>query len=306
MQHLLSDIKMMKVGKIPLVILTLCSIFSCNENRKRKFVAKSIVTEWVGKEILFPAASPCYSMGISTDTFKCTKLLESEYKALLYVDSMGCTSCKLRLLDWQQLIQEADSAFADKLSFLFFFYPKNKKELRTLLSSNRMEYPVFIDESNEINRLNSFPTNTSYQCFLLDKDNRVLLVGNPTLSPKIWELYKEVITGKKAAPPEKQTTAEVEKTEHAFGEVKIGESCYAVFRLKNTGEHPLIISRVATSCGCASAEWGRQPVVAGQIAEVKVEMKPEEAGFFSKTAEVHCNAAGSPITLTVSGTASNQ
>jgi hypothetical protein len=219
---------------------------------------------------------------------------------------MGCTSCKLRLLDWQQLIQEADSAFADKLSFLFFFYPKNKKELRALLSSNRMEYPVFIDESNEINRLNSFPADTRYQCFLLDKDNRVLLVGNPTLNPKIWELYKEVITGKKAAPPEKQTTVEVEKTEHAFGEVKTGESSYAVFRLKNTGEHPLIINRVATSCGCTSAAWDKQPVAAGQSAEVKVEMKPDDEGFFSKTAEVHCNAANSPIRLTVSGTASSK
>jgi hypothetical protein len=61
------------------------------------------------------------------------------------------------------------------------------------------------------------------------------------LTPKILGLYKEVITGKKAAPPEKQTTAEMEKTEHAFGDVKVGESSAAVFRLKNTGEHPLII-----------------------------------------------------------------
>jgi hypothetical protein len=43
----------------------------------------------------------------------------------------------------------------------------------------------------------------------------------------------------------------------------------------------------------------------GQVA-VTVEMKPEEAGFFSKTAAVHCNAKGSPIRLTVSGTASSR
>jgi hypothetical protein len=167
-----------------------------------------------------------------------------------------------------------------------------------------MDYPVFIDESSAINRLNSFPSKAEHQRFLLDKANRVLLVGNPTLNPKIWELYKEVITGKKAAAQEKQTAVEVEKSEHDFGEIKTGEGSIAVFRLKNTGDNPLIISRVATSCGCASAEWERQPVAAGQTTAVKVEMKPEEAGFFSKTAEVHCNAKGSPIRLTVSGTAS--
>jgi hypothetical protein len=288
------------------LFLALCSICSCNESRRHKVVAKNIVAEWAGREILFPVAAQCYSMGARVDNSKCAGLLESDYKVLLYVDSMGCTSCKLRLLDWKALVGEADSAFAGRLSFLFFFHPKNKKDLRALLSSNRMDYPVFIDESNEINRLNNFPSKTEYQCFLLDKSNRVLLVGNPTLSPKVWELYKEVITGKKAAPQEKTTAVEVDKTTHDFGAIKTGESSYAVFRLKNIGEHPLLISRVATSCGCASAEWERQPVAAGQTTEVKVEMKPDEEGFFSKTAEVHCNAQGSPLRLTVSGTASKQ
>ena len=110
-----------------LLFLTLCSVCSCSEGRRHKVAAKSVVTEWAGKKILLPAPYPCYSVGISTATSKCTKLLESDYKVLLYVDSVGCTSCKLRLLDWQALIAEADNTFAGKLSFLFFFYPKNKK-----------------------------------------------------------------------------------------------------------------------------------------------------------------------------------
>jgi hypothetical protein len=288
-----------------LLFVAFCSIYSCSDNRKQKAIVKSIVIEWVDREILFPAVTPCYFEEMSMDTSKYSSLLEYDYKVLLYVDSMGCTSCKLRLLDWKQLIGEADSVFAGKMGFLFFFYPKNKKELRALLSSHQMDYPVFIDESNEINRLNNFPSKTEYQCFLLDKDNRVLLVGNPTLNPRIWELYKEVIMGKKAEIQEKITTVKLE-TMHDFGSIKTGESSYAAFRLKNTGEHPLIISRVVTSCGCASAEWEKQPVVAGQVTEVKVEMKPDEEGFFSKTAEVHCNAKGSPLRLTINGTASSK
>ena len=38
-----------------------------------------------------------------------------------------------------------------------------------------------------------FPSNPEYQCFLLDKDNKVLLVGNPALVSGIWILYKRVI-----------------------------------------------------------------------------------------------------------------
>jgi hypothetical protein len=289
-----------------LIVVVACCLCSCGKKYKQHTTATKVVNEWTGKEILLPAnnSCQCYSLERTVEIVECTQQLESDYKVLLYVDSTGCTSCKLRLLSWKELIQEADSAFAGKLSFTFFFYPKNKEMLYTLLSGYRMDYPVFIDESNEINRLNNFPDKVEYQCFLLDKDNRVLLVGNPTLNPKIWELYKEVITGKKAAPQEKTAAAEPDKTAHDFGAIKMGESCYATFQLKNIGEKPLIISSVATSCGCASAEWDRQPVAAGQSAAVRIEMKPDEEGFFSKTVEVHCNAYNSPIRLTVSGTAS--
>jgi hypothetical protein len=175
--------------------------------------------------------------------------------------------------------------------------------VRALLNSHGMDYPVFIDESNALNRLNHFPDKVEHQCFLLDKNNRVLLVGNPTLSPPIWELYKEVIAGGQAAPPEQPTTAEFDKAAHDFGAITAGEIRHAVFRLRNTGDHPLIISGVVTSCGCASAAWDRQPVASGHAAEVRVEMRPNEEGFFSKTIAVHCNAQGSPLQLTVSGMA---
>jgi hypothetical protein len=113
----------------------------------------------------------------------------------LYVDSTGCSSCRLKLFQWKQLIEESDSLFQDRLSFLFFFQPKNKKEIAYLFQRDNFNYPVFIDMNNTINRLNHFPEKMEYQCFLLDKDNKVLMMGNPTLNPKIWDLYKEVITG---------------------------------------------------------------------------------------------------------------
>ena len=66
-----------------------------------------------------------------------------------------------------------------------------------LYKSNGFRHPVFIDngnEGNEIDRINKFPSTPEYQCFLLDKDNKVLLVGNPSLASGIWFLYKKIIT----------------------------------------------------------------------------------------------------------------
>jgi hypothetical protein len=33
-----------------------------------------------------------------------------------------------------------------------------------------------------------------YRTFLLDKDNKVLLVGSPIKNPKMWALYEKIIT----------------------------------------------------------------------------------------------------------------
>jgi len=160
------------------IVIGICLLaISCKKNTKQT-TAQQIISEWIDKQILL--SEPC----LKTDT----------YNVLFYADSTGCTDCRLQLLEWKQLIAESDSLFADKLGFLFFFQPKDKEELTLLLQAYGFDYPVFIDETNEIDRLNHFPKEPQYQCFLLDKDNRVLAIGNPVQNPKVWELYKKVIS----------------------------------------------------------------------------------------------------------------
>jgi len=108
-------------------------IYSCKDNKKREEAAK-IVKEWIGKEIRFPENIPCYVSGKDTLSELCSEHFRKEYKILLYVDSTGCTNCKLRLFEWKQLIEETDSLSDNKLSFLLFFQPKDKKELQYLLN----------------------------------------------------------------------------------------------------------------------------------------------------------------------------
>jgi hypothetical protein len=52
---------------------------------------------------------------------------------------------------------------------------------------------VFLDVDDQLNKRNQLPRNPVYQCFLLDKFDRVLLIGNPVLNPQIWLLFKKAI-----------------------------------------------------------------------------------------------------------------
>lgn len=180
---------------IVLAILFVLFIAFCTgcQKQRRKAEAKSILDEWIGKTIKFPESYECSLSGKDTSLFLCKRLMESEYKVLIYNDSTGCTECKLQLMEWSNLINELNSIPKNHLSFLFFLYPKSIDELQLILQRENFPYPIFIDNKDEINHLNNFVKQSKYQCFLLDKDNKVLVVGNPVQSTDILKLYKKEI-----------------------------------------------------------------------------------------------------------------
>ena len=177
------------------VVLYVFSGSSCTKI-KNWIEAAKVINEWVGKEIKFPADVPCCILGKDTLSTLCADLFRKEYKVMLYVDSSGCSDCRLKLGEWKHVISEADSLFHDRIGFVFFFQPKNMREMTYLFRQDEYDYPVFIDKNNTIDRLNHFPHEMKYQCFLLDKNNKVLVVGNPVLAPRVWALYKENIVKK--------------------------------------------------------------------------------------------------------------
>jgi len=294
-----------KHKKIELLLILSCVVFSvcsCKDNKKKQEEATKIVNEWIGKEIRFPENVTCYIFGKDTLPELCNEHFQKEFKILLYVDSTGCSDCRLKLLEWKQLMEEANNLFYGKVGFLLFFQPKDVKEMRYLFIRNRFNYPVIIDKKGDLNNLNRFPKAIQYQCFLLNSNNKVLMIGNPVLNRSIWELYKEQIVGGKENGSEQITSVSVEKLVHDYGTIGNGTSNIAVFTITNTGNHPLIINHVSASCDCTSMEWDKQPVIPEQKANIRIEMKPEDTGYFNKTIEVYCNADKSPIRLRITGT----
>ncbi len=186
----------MNIGKsfiiiIIIVFISIC-ISSCKKYKQRNDTVR-VIKEWTDKEIKFPKELACSSSGKDT---VCIDLYSDSYKVLLYVDSTGCISCRLKLSEWKKIMNEADSLFSQKsLEFVFFFHPKKRdeKELQQILKSNGFRHPVFIDKENKIDKLNNFPSKSEYQCFLLDKDNKVAIVGNPSLNQDVWTLFKRII-----------------------------------------------------------------------------------------------------------------
>jgi Protein of unknown function (DUF1573) len=53
---------------------------------------------------------------------------------------------------------------------------------------------------------------------------------------------------------------QLETTEHDFGTIKEGDVVEYVYKIKNTGEAPLIIQSAQPSCGCTVPDWSKEPI----------------------------------------------
>ena len=279
------------------LIMCVWVLASCQESREEAMVR--LVSEWNGKEIKFPSRSVFTIQGKDTVDFEFDN---ADYKVVTYIDSVGCTSCKLQLPRWKELVTEVDSLTNGRVPFLFYFHPKDMKELRYLTRRDDFKHPVSFDENDEFNSLNHFPVDMTFQTFLLDKANTVVAIGNPVHNPRIKELYLEIITGKSEAKPKQVvTTVSVDQAEKDFGKFPYSQKQEYTFLLTNTGNSVLVVQDVITSCGCTKAEYRKEPVRPGGTLEVKVVYEADAAGYFDKVVTIYCNAENSPISLRIKG-----
>lgn len=63
-----------------------------------------------------------------------------------------------------------------------------------------------------------------------------------------------------------------------------------VFTFKNTGNAPLVISNVKTSCGCTVPTYSKEPILPGQEGTLDIKYNTKKLGAFTKTITVMSNA----------------
>ncbi|WP_162902789.1 DUF1573 domain-containing protein [Taibaiella koreensis] len=93
-------------------------------------------------------------------------------------------------------------------------------------------------------------------------------VGSPP--PHATELEERNARDKEVKTMPK-TSVSFTEAHYDFGKVKEGGKIKHAFKFKNTGQHPLMISDVITSCGCTVPSFSKEPVLPGKEGEVVAE-----------------------------------
>ena len=164
------------------------SLFSC-QNQSKQEIAK-VLKSLRDFEVVIPSDLVMKSYcGEHADS----SLLAKPYKMIVYLDAQGCEGCKILTLSsvYQFIL---DIKPFDKFGVIIILNPSQVDAADHLLEEMRFHHTVFYDAGGSFERLNPYlPKDEVFHTFLIDENNKVLLVGNPVRNAKLKKLYIDIL-----------------------------------------------------------------------------------------------------------------
>ncbi|MFL1895879.1 DUF1573 domain-containing protein [Aquimarina sp. 2-A2] len=87
-----------------------------------------------------------------------------------------------------------------------------------------------------------------------------------------------------------------------YGEIMKGSDGIRKFEFTNTGNAPLVISRVYSSCGCTIPKKPEGPIAPGATGIIEVKYDTKRVGPIRKTITVYSNAEEGTKAIKIKGT----
>ncbi len=110
-----------------------------------------------------------------------------------------------------------------------------------------------------------------------------------------------ILIGFQGFSQEKKAKIEFKQTEIDYGTINKNSDGTRTFEFTNTGNAPLIINRVKSSCGCTVPSKPTKPIMPGQSDKIVVKYNTHRAGPFRKTITVYSNASNGVVILKIKG-----
>ncbi len=224
----------------------------------------------------------------------------SELTIVAYFDSVGCTSCRMKLPEWCKIMTKLDSIMGkNQVALLLVTGSDNLADVRHIVRRDDFSYPVVNDSAGIFAKLNSLSHDTRLQAFMLDSMHKVCLVGNPTQSKEMRNLYLTQFTNINS-----NSTASDEEyiEEYCFGAININEEVSHDFQLHNTYSDTLYVKDVILSCSCISANVSSNIIAPRDTFKVTVSFKDSILGDFIRSVTLKYQGPFKNHILEISGT----
>lgn len=262
----------------------------------RQDTAREIVTQWVDKEIILPYDRFTIggeSVDIDRDLYT--------YKIVNYIDSAGCTRCRMKLDLWNMFMSRLDADDAD-VTLLSVIHSDNSDDLRFAIESSGFNYPVAIDPTDEFGNTNNPPDDQLLHTFLLDDNDHIIAIGNPVLNPHIGRLYRSIILGDNIArePADMPITADMPSRN--IGITHPGDTVSVPFYLTNKSDKTVVIDTLVSSCDCTTGNSKHSYIAPSCIETLNVRIVSDSiTGPFQRQIQIYYQGYPAPTTIQVTG-----
>ena len=87
-----------------------------------------------------------------------------------------------------------------------------------------------------------------------------------------------------------------------FGELEKDKPATLPVTVINSGDNPLVIIDINSSCNCTVPVFSKKPIIPGDSTVIRITYDAHETGYFSKRVFIYSNAKNSPTGITIIGT----
>ncbi|MCM1109652.1 MAG: DUF1573 domain-containing protein [Clostridium sp.] len=249
----------MKIKTILAALVIFSLFWACKKSEGPEY----IVRKWMGKEIQLPDNSTYIVQG---DTVQ-YDLSENDYNIIVYIDSEGCTECRMRMPVWNMFMAKINQ-YNKSVGLIFIVNDVDADKIAQMTKRNDFRYPVLLASENFCD----FPEEHLYQSFLLDESNRITAIGNPISNESIAGLYDHILSA--------GTSSEEKESNHPnltlsskripLGTIHLNETRETRVLLKNNGESTLEISKIITSCHCTTVNAESDSIQPGKSVSIEI------------------------------------
>lgn len=163
------------------IFLGLMVLLGCKEENKNMEVLKNLN----GQKIFLPSINTIKNTIDKTND----NPLKKKLKIVTFIDG-DCSLCFEEIAYWKEYIKTIDTS---KIGIIIVVHAYNDLNdfdnyIRSKLNFN---YPYFKDIGCKLLIKNNIPEEKLYKTYLLDKFEKVVLIGNPNIHEKIDRLYRK-------------------------------------------------------------------------------------------------------------------
>lgn len=172
-------------------IVILSHLFcSCNslDKRNERHSSRAQFESFYNKEISIPVE--LLFLNLQTDRDVESDDLFKKRPCIISIIDADCDVCVAKLADWKQFLSVSGDIKVEDLFLILqtanpkYFVDRYKSILNTDLN-------LILDSGYTLVRSNQIPGEQNFRTFLLDNNNRIKLLGDPTKSPRLTNLYNE-------------------------------------------------------------------------------------------------------------------